>query len=124
MPIKVQELSDIRYVSGGDKYSLAIDKNYKVYEAGTNKYGELGNGTNLDVTNFTELNTIDDVLGISGGNTYTVLVKNDGTVWGMGDYAHGDEEIKSKTRGSIPTQVGNDDTGIDETEITVTVRTN
>ncbi len=49
------------------------------------------------------------------------MVKNDGTVWGTGDYAHGDEDIRSKTKGVVPIQIGNDETGFSQTEITVEV---
>lgn len=42
----------------------------------------------------------------------------------VGDYAHGDEEIKSKTKGIVPVQVGNDEIGFEETEIVVKVGEN
>lgn len=83
--------------------------------------GELGNNTKDNTSSYIKLETIEDVIYSSCGNTYTIIVKKDGTVWGMGDYAHGDESIKSKTKGIIPIQVGNDETGFKETEIVVEV---
>ncbi len=121
VPTKVSELSNIRYISGGKNYSLSLNKENELFVCGLNGNGELGNATKVNRSTFQKLDTIESVLGMSGGNTYTVMVKTDGTVWATGDYAHGDEEIKSKTRGSIPTQVGNDETGIEETEITIKV---
>ncbi|MCI8621392.1 MAG: hypothetical protein HFJ50_06705 [Clostridia bacterium] len=49
------------------------------------------------------------------------MVKKDGTVWANGDYSHGDQDIKSKTRNTIPVQVGNDETGLGETEIVLEI---
>lgn len=114
-------LKDIRYIEGGKGYTLAIDRNGNVFVCGQNGLGELGNNSKTNVNTFEKLDTIKTVKQISGGNTYTSFLKTDGTVWGTGDYAHGDEEIKSKTKGIIPVQVGNDEIGFEETEITVKV---
>ena len=120
-PTKVSNLKDIRYIAGGKGYSLAIDREGNTYVCGQNGTGELGNNSKTNVSTFEELDTIKEVKQISGGNTYTIMLKTDGTVWGTGDYAHGDEEVKSKTKGVVPIQVGNDEIGFEETEITVKV---
>lgn len=120
-PTKVDNLKDIRYISGGKNHSAAIDVNGNMYVTGLNTNGELGNNSKSNLNTFSKLDTINDVIYLSCGNTYTVMVKKDGTVWGTGDYAHGDEQIKSKTKGAIPIQVGNDETGLSQTEITVEV---
>lgn len=120
-PIKVPNLSDIRYVDGGKGKNVALDKYGNVYVCGLNSNGELGNASKVNTHEYQKLETINNVLQISTGNTYTNFVKNDGTVWGTGDYASGDEEIRSKTRGSIPIQVGNEQTGLTDTEITLKV---
>lgn len=118
-PTKVENVNDIRYIDGGSEYSLALNKQDEVFVCGENSLGELGNASKTDVQVFEKLNTIQDVIQLSGGSTYTVMVKKDGTVWGTGDYAHGDTQIKSKTQGEIPIQVGNDETGLTELEITL-----
>lgn len=118
---RVENLSDIRYIASGKGFRFAINKNGELFSIGENSLGELGNNTNADVITFEKENTINNVLQISGGNTYSVLVKTDGTVWGTGDYSHGNREIKSKTKGNLWTQVGNDETGLNETEITVKI---
>lgn len=120
-PTKVDNLKDIRYLSGGKNNQAVIDKQGEVYICGQNSYGELGKGTKTNVDRFEKLSTIDEVIDIDEGNTYTIMLKRDGTVWGSGDYSHGDEEVKSKTKSSYPVQVGNDETGLNETEIVVEV---
>lgn len=118
-PSKIPNLSDIRYISGGKNYQAVINKSGEVFVCGQNACGELGNGSKTNVENYEKLSTIQEVIDIDCGNTYTVMVKKDGTVWGCGDYSHGDEDIKSKTKSSIPVQVGNDQTGLSDTEIVI-----
>lgn len=120
-PIKIPNLTGIRYIDGGKGKSTAIDKNGNIYVCGQNTYGELGNGSKTNVSEYQKLDTIQNVLQISTGSTYTNYLKLDGTVWGAGDYAAGDEEIRSKTKGSIPVQIGNDETGLLDTEIIVKI---
>ena len=118
---KVAGLSDIRYVDGGSGYTLALDSKNVVYEIGLNTNGQLGNNSSINVGTYTRLDSISDVMQVSAGNAYTMMLKTDGTVWACGDYTHGDTEIKSKTRSIVPVQVGNDETGLEKTEITVAV---
>lgn len=100
---------------------MAINKNGEIYECGVNTKGELANETYQDQTIYQKLDTIGKVLGVSCGNTYTAFVKQDGTVWASGDYAHGDTNIESKTKGNKPVQVGDDDTGLADTEIVLKI---
>ena len=118
---KKSNLSEIRYISGGKGYNLAINKAGEVFGYGQNATGEFGNSTNTSSNEYIKIETIKDVLGISAGDKHSVIVKQDGTVWATGDYTHGDESIKSKTRGNIWTQVGDDGEGLKETQITLKV---
>ena len=118
-PTKVPNMKDIRYTSGGKGYSIAIGANKEIYVVGLNSSGELGNNSKENASAYTRLETIDNIIQVSAGNTYTVMLKSDGTVWATGDYTHGDEEIKSKTKAIIPIQVGNDETGFNEVEVTL-----
>ncbi len=119
IPTKVQGLTDIRYIEGGKGYNLAINSNGDLYEIGLNSSSELGNGSNTNVTEFTKLTTIDNVLQVSAGLGYTTYLKQDGTVWANGDYTRGDLDIKAKTRSNVPVQIGNDETGLGITEVTL-----
>ena len=120
-PTKISGLSDIRYISGLKGNKIAIDKNNQVYVNGLNSRGELGNGSNSNVTTFEKLSTITNVMQVSAGDSYTVMLKPDGTVWACGDYTNNNEDIISKTKSTEPIQVGNGKTTIGQTEITVKV---
>ncbi len=118
---QVQGLKDIRYVDGGKGYNLAVNGSGELFEIGLNWSGELGNNTKTNLTQFTKLAGMTNVLQLSAGSAYTVIAKTNGTVWGNGDYTHGDTDIKAKTKSVVPVQVGNDETGLGITEITIGV---
>ena len=120
-PTKVPNLKDIRYISEGKGFGTAIDVNNQIFVVGLNTSGQLGNNSKTNSTTYEKLNTIDNIMQVSSGNTYTVMVRTDGSVWATGDYAHGDEQIKSKTRGIVPNRVGNDGEGFNKSEIVVEV---
>ncbi len=120
-PTLVTGLKDIKYIDGGKGYTLAIDSKNDVYEIGLNSSGELGDNSNINANSYKKLTSISDVMQLSAGNGYTMFLKEDGTVWACGDYTHGDRDIKSKTKSIVPVQVGNDETGLEKTEITIGV---
>ncbi len=120
-PSRVTGLKDIKYIDGGKGYTLAIDNENNVYEIGLNSSGELGDNSNINANSYKKLTSISDVMQVSAGNGYTMFLKEDGTVWACGDYTHGDKDIKSKTKSIVPVQVGNDETGLEKTEITIAV---
>lgn len=87
LPTKIPNLSNIRYIDGGKGNNTAIDKDGNVFVCGLNTNGELGNASKINVNAYEKLITIDNVLQMSTGNTYTIFLKKDGTVWGTGDYS-------------------------------------
>ena len=72
-PTKVDNLKDIRYLSGGKNNQAVIDKQGEVYICGQNSYGELGKGTKTNVKKIKKLSTIDEVIDIDEGN---ILIDN------------------------------------------------
>lgn len=79
-PKKVPNLSNIRYITAGKSYSMALSKDRELFGVGLNTLGELGNSTNTNVSTFEKINT-ENFMQVSVGNTYSVAVKPDGTVW-------------------------------------------
>ncbi len=116
---KVDKIGDIRYVDGGKNTSVLVNGAGEVYVSGLNKLGGLGNNSTNNIQTFQKLDQslINNVIDISSGDNYTVFLKTDGTVWGTGDYNQGDDTIKSQTKGMVPKQVGNKETGFNNTEI-------
>jgi len=120
-PVKVEDLSDIREISSGINHTIARDGNSYSYVTGTNKQGELGIGNNTPKVIFERINTLNNIMDIAAGENYTVASLKDGSVWAWGDYNHGDESLKSKTKSTVPVKIGSDNVSLKELEITLKV---
>lgn len=90
-PNLVIGLDNIKEISIGDVHCLALDKNGTIWAWGNNSYSPFGDKypsnpripVNLD---YTDLQNVKD---ISAGSYYSLFLKEDGTVWGMGDGTNG-----------------------------------
>lgn len=120
-PQKIDTLSNIREISSGINHTIARDGNGYIYVSGTNKQGELGTGNNDPKIAYDRINTINTIMDISAGQNYSVVALKDGSVWGWGDYNHGDPDLKSKTKGNVPVRIGSDNVSLAELEVTLKV---
>lgn len=75
-----------------NEYHTILLKNGAVYSCGQGGFGQLGIGTNPNIayllTPMIEAGS-SDVAAISTGYDFTVILKNDGSVWGTGSNAYG-----------------------------------
>lgn len=94
MPVLVPTLSSIIAIAAGEYHSIALRASGEVYVWGRNNFGQMGNGGTTNVNAPSLLTT--DAQAIAGGATHTLVVKNDGTVWGVG--ADGNGQL---SRGSV-----------------------
>ena len=53
------------------------------------------------------------------GNTYSMFIKEDGTVWAMGDYYHGTSANRTTSNSIIPVQIGKQNFSIIDNDIAV-----
>ena len=86
IPVQVSDLTGITAISAGFvSHAVALKSDGTVWAWGSNSYGELGDGTtagrNIPVQVIGDLT---DVTAISAGESHTVALKNDGTVWDWG----------------------------------------
>ena len=119
-PTLVSGLNNIREVEMGKTNTIVRDGNGAMYITGSNIYGQLGKGTigtSTNATYFELLTKIDSGLRLATGDTYVVVLKEDGFVWAWGDYNHGDIEKKSITSSRVPVLVGSDSTSLDSLEV-------
>ena len=74
----------------GNYFTIIIREDGSILGCGLNSYGQLGNGTIIDKLIFTEcLGGINNVKKIACGQIHTMIIREDGTVWGCGDNNYG-----------------------------------
>jgi alpha-tubulin suppressor-like RCC1 family protein len=87
-PVAVSNLSGVTGIAAGADHSLAVDSNGNVWAWGDNSSGQFGNGDATDTTgSLVPLNTFSAASpadGCSAGVYFTLILKDDGTVWASG----------------------------------------
>jgi alpha-tubulin suppressor-like RCC1 family protein len=101
-------LSHVVQLSAGWKHTVALTDDGKVWTWGDNNYGEIGNGitSTQGISVPFRVPVLSNVIGVSGGDRFTGVLKSDGTVWTwgwngfgqLGDASHVDHS-------SVPVQV-------------------
>ena len=79
----------------GCYHTLFLKSDGSLWGMGGNDVGQLGDGTSrvgniVNYTNRPELIVSNGVVAISAGNSHTLFVKSDGSLWGMGDNSAGE----------------------------------
>ena len=82
-------LSGVVGVSAARKHTVYLKSDGTVWAAGSNGYGQLGDGTTTQRKNPVQVTNADGtglsgVVGVSVGYYHTVYLKSDGTVWAAG----------------------------------------
>ncbi|MCK9314050.1 MAG: hypothetical protein M0P20_08400, partial [Methanocorpusculum sp.] len=125
-PVQVSSLSDVTGISAGDGHSLALKDGGTVWAWGNNYNGQLGDGTaggeydydaGIDKNTPVQVWGLTGVIAISAGNSHSLALKSDGTVWAWGDNSTGqlgdgttmDKSLPVRVRG--PSNVVNISTG-------------
>ncbi len=81
--------SGIVSISAGSSHCLAITGDGRVLAWGSNDYGQLGDGTNVDTSTPVEVNGLTRVIAVAAGPGHSLALKDDGTVWAWGNNYHG-----------------------------------
>ena len=92
-------VNDVKSVYCGYSYTFILKNDGTLWGCGYNGYGSLGLGDNTDRNTFTQITAnTDNIKEIYCGNYHTLILENDGTLWGcsyngygglgLGDTAH------------------------------------
>ncbi len=83
---KIEGLEDIKSISGGQYQLTALKKDGSLWTIGeTYSVSGVLIGADPDFVNVTRINNIDNVKTMASGYNHTIILKNDGTVWGIGN---------------------------------------
>ena len=102
--------NDVKQVACGAYYTFILKNDGSLWSCGNNEYGQLGLGTSGSDTNtatFTQVtkNINNDVEQVACGQNYTVILKNDGSLWSCGYNNFGQLGLGSTATKNTFTQV-------------------
>ncbi len=110
VPTTLTGFNDITQFGGGFQFSSALRANGTVITAGINSSGELGDGTTggANRPTFAQVTgaNVVNIMQISGGDSHTVALRSDGTVWAWGNNNQGQLGNGNFTNSGTPVQVG------------------
>ena len=98
--------NDIKSVYCGRNHTLILKNDGTLWGCGQNNYGQLGLGDTNNRTTFTEITTnADDVKSVYCGYDHTIILKNDGTLWGTGYNGYGELGLGDSNNKTTFTQI-------------------
>ena len=88
-PVKIGNEYDWNKISIGGGHILALKNNGTLWGWGYNKYGQLGDGTNINKSLPVQIGNENNWAEISSGGCFSIGLKDDGTIWAWGDNTYG-----------------------------------
>jgi len=106
-PVAVQGLIGVHAIAAGETHSLAALTGGEVDAWGSNKSGELGNGTQTPSNLPIQVSGLTEVTSVEAGQNTSVALQSSGNVWTWGVNGEGQLGIGSKTptKSLVPLQV-------------------
>ena len=99
-------ITDIKSVYCGNEYTIILKNDGTLWGCGSNSYGQLGLGDTNDRNTFTQITTnTDDIKLVYCGYSHTIILKNDGTLWGCGLNTSGQLGLGNTTNKKLFTQI-------------------
>ena len=93
-------------MSAGHENTFVVCDNGSLYGWGSNTSGQIGDGTNTLSNSPKLISLIADVkMVVSGQLNFTLVLKNDGTVWSFGNNSNGQLGLGNLTNYNKPTQI-------------------
>jgi RHS repeat-associated protein len=108
IPVKIETLNDIVEISCGAYHSLALKNDGSVWSWGYNSQGQLGNASKTNSSVPIEITALNhDVKLVAAGESHSIAIKNNGTVWSWGYNVYGQLGDGTNISQSLPVPVTN-----------------
>ncbi len=114
-PVQVSGLTDVDVIAAGPNHTVVLKSDGTVWAWGYNRYGQLGVETtetcefaliNRDCsTTPVQVSGLTDVTAIAAGDSHTIVLKADGTIWAWGENTVGQLGNGTTTNSITPVQV-------------------
>jgi alpha-tubulin suppressor-like RCC1 family protein len=110
-PVPAVGLTGVMAIAAGSSYSLAVKSDGSVWAWGDNSYGQLGDGTTnprgtpVQVLGPNGQGFLTGITAIAAGDSHSLAVKSDGTVFTWGINNHGQLGDGTTSDSSTPVQV-------------------
>jgi alpha-tubulin suppressor-like RCC1 family protein len=101
-PRIVSGLTDVKAITAGGAFTMALRKDGTVWTWGDNTFGQLGDGTYESKCEGIEIPSINDVIHIAAGTKHAMAMKKDGSVWLWGSNDHGQLGDKTESTRNRP----------------------
>ena len=103
--VQVNGMSNVKQVSCGYYHTMLVKNDGSLWACGYNNNGQLGLGNTTNRTTFTQVSSVgNDVKEVYCASNYTIIVKNDGTLWACGDNRYGQLGLGDTTNRTTFTQ--------------------
>lgn len=114
-PIMVSSSNNWAEVSAGFDHSMALDTSGILFTFGNNTNGQLCDGTNtasntMTPISFSNAGLVTQYIVISAGNSFSLAIKNDNTLWSGGYNTSGQLGLGNNTAVNTLNQVGTNNT--------------
>ena len=97
---------NIKEVCPGGAHMTILKNDNTLWGCGLNDSGQLGLGDANSRTIFTQIiNNVDNIKSVYGGYNHTLILKNDGTLWGCGHNIYGQLGLGNTSNKTILTQI-------------------
>lgn len=104
---------DSGFFEFGVAHALAIRKDGSLWGWGSNRYGQLGDGTKTQRDLPVQVGT--GYVAISTSSHHTIGIKSDGSLWAWGDNGHGELGNGTTSASLVPVKVGDGFAAVDVT---------
>jgi alpha-tubulin suppressor-like RCC1 family protein len=106
-PVQAVGLAGITAIAVGERHSLFLKNDGNVWACGLNDAGQLGDGTTVNKTIPVQVNALTGIVAVAGAEqgSFSLFVKNNGTVWSCGKNDAGQLGDGTTTDRSTPVMV-------------------
>jgi alpha-tubulin suppressor-like RCC1 family protein len=104
-PVQVPGLSGVKAVAAGAFHSLAVREDGTVWAWGSSSFGQIGDGTTAPRRlSPVQVPGLSGVVAVAAGHSFSLALREDGTVWGWGQNSSGQLGDGTTTHRFAPVQ--------------------